>query len=161
MCYVGDVWSWVPVLFWYFQGAASVAIALFALVIARQQKRTEALSSKLNLFDRRFRVFLKVRSMLSSVESANEADFLKFRTGAAEAYFIFEPEIEAWIHEIYLHGIKLSSARRVRKLHPLERGDDWDPAKNAQTMFDEETWLGSQLEIAKEKFLQYLDVRKL
>ncbi len=160
MCGFLDGWSW-SLIFWYAQGLLTLVIAGTVGYIAYQQHWTNKLRAKLDLFDRRFRVFLKVRSMLSSVESANEADFLKFRTGVAEAYFIFEPEIEAWIHEIYLHGKKLAMARRVRKLHPLERGDDWDPVKNAQTMADEETWLGGQLVIAKEKFLRYLDVRKL
>lgn len=145
--------NWVAVL--------TLLVGGFAAYIARQQWKTAAYKVKLDLFDRRFHVFLRVKKMLSQTETADTADYLKFRTGISEVFFLFKPEMEAWIHEIYLHGINLSSARLVRKLHPLQRSDDWDPMKNAQIMYDEETWLGSQLEIAQQKFKPYLDFSKL
>ena len=152
------------ILFWYSQAALPSVIAVIAVYIAYQQWHTNALKSKLDLFDRRFRVFLEVRKVLSSVlpeATASKENFLKFRTGVAESYFVFGPEIEKYLDEIYFHGIKLATADYRYRLPKEERAEDHDPKKVAEEMNTHLTWLTEQLPVAKEKFKKYLDVSKL
>jgi hypothetical protein len=151
-------------LFWYFQGALSPAIAGVAVYIALRQWLTNRHRVKLDIFDRRFRVFLEVRKILSSVipeGSASSELFLNFRTSVAESYFIFGAEIESYLEEIYSHGIKLACADGQRRLPKEERAEDHDTKKVAEEINTHLTWLMGQLPVAKEKFKKYLDMRKL
>ena len=152
--------NWFPI----FQGLLTPIIGIIAVYIAFQQWRTNALKSKLDLFDRRFNVFLKVRRILSSVVpegSAKEEEFLKFRSDVAEAYFVFGQEIEDYLDEIYRHGIGLATAHRLHRVPKEERPKDYDPRKIADQMDAELAWLMNQLPVVKAKFKRYLDVSKL
>ncbi|MGO9605410.1 MAG: hypothetical protein ACLQAT_18815 [Candidatus Binataceae bacterium] len=86
---------------------------------------------------------------------------MKFKSDVAESYFIFGPEIESYLNEIYLHGIKLAKADYLYRLPKGERADDHDPKKVAEEINTHLTWLMGQLPVAKEKFKKYLDVSKL
>jgi len=153
-----------PLLFWYLQVALTPVIAIVAVYIAYQQHQTSKLKVRLDLFDRRFNVFLKVRGILSSVipeGRANKEEFLKFRTGVAEAYFLFGQEMEDYLDEVYMHGIKLATADQLYRMPREERPDDYDPKKVAGEMDEELGWLMNQLPDVKAKFKKYLDVSKL
>ncbi len=139
-------------------------VAVIAVYVAIRQWLTNKHRVKLDLFDRRFRVFLEVRKVLSSVlpeAKASKEDFLKFRTGVAESYFVFGPEIENYLDDIYLHGIKLATADYMYRLPKEERAGDHDSKKVADDINTHLTWLMEQLPVAKQKFKKYLDVSKL
>lgn len=149
---------------WYLQGLLTPVVAVIAVYIAWQQLRTNTKKSKLDLFDRRLAIFLEVRRILSSVIPGGDADaenFLRFRTGVAESYFIFGAEMEKYLDEIYRHGIGLASMGRRRRIPKEERGPEYDPKKVADEEAMHLGWLMDQLPIAKEKFKRYLDVSRL
>jgi hypothetical protein len=151
-------------IFWYFQASLSPVIAGIAVYIAIRQWLTNRQRVKLDIFDRRFRVFLEVRNVLSSVipeGSASNERFLRFRTGVAQSYFIFGPEIETYLDEIYSHGIKLAYADGQRRSPKEQRAEDHDSMKFSKEVHTHLTWLMGQLSVAKEKFKKYLDVSKL
>jgi hypothetical protein len=151
-------------VFWYFQASLSPVIAGIAVYIAIRQWLTNRQRVKLDIFDRRFRVFLEVRKVLSSVipeGSASNERFLRFRTGVAQSYFIFGPEIETYLDEIYSHGIKLAYADGQRRSPKEQRAEDHDSMKFSKEVHTHLTWLMGQLPVAKEKFKKYLDVSKL
>ena len=152
------------VVVWYLEGLLTPVVAVIAVYIAWQQLRTNAKKSKLDLFDRRLAVFLEVRKILSSVIPGGDADaenFLRFRSGVAESYFIFGAEMEKYLDEVYAHGIGLASTGRRRRIPKEERGPEYDPKKVADEGAMHLGWLMDQLPIAKEKFKRYLDVSKL
>jgi hypothetical protein len=154
----------LPLFFWYSQASFPPLIAGIAVYVAIRQWQINRQRVKLDLFDRRFRVFLEVRKILSSVlpeARATREDFLRFRTGVAESYFIFGPEIENYLQEIYLHGINLASAEDRYRQPKQQRADDHDPKKLAEQMNLHLAWLTDELPLAKEKFKKYLDVSNL
>jgi hypothetical protein len=155
--------SW-PLLFWYLQAALTPVIAIVAVSIAYQQHQTNKLKVRLDLFDRRFNVFLKVRGILSSVSPEGQAsieEFLKFRSGAAEAYFLFGQEMEDYLDEVYQHGRKLATADLRNRMPREEQPEDYDPKKVADEIDKELGWLMNQLPEVKARFKTYLDVSKL
>jgi hypothetical protein len=122
----------LPLVIWYSQGLLAPVIAVVAAYIAWQQWRMNALRSKMDLFDRRFEVFLKARHVLSSLlpeAKVNMEEFLKFRTGVAEAYFIFGPEMEDYLDQIYKHAVEFSGAHMLYRLPKEERPDVTTPRK--------------------------------
>jgi hypothetical protein len=117
---------------------------------------------KLDMFDRRFRVFSEVRGVLSAV--LRDADIkkdllLKFRSGVVEADFLFGPEIVEYIDQIYFHGLKLSSANE-RHVNMFDRPAGYDVKRGAMEMDAELGWLTDQLPEIKKKFKKYLDISK-
>jgi hypothetical protein len=154
----------VSVIFWYFQAFLTPVVAVVAVYIAWQQYKTNRLKIRSDLFERRLKVFLKVRSVLSSVipeGRANKEEFLKFRTAVAEAYFIFGQEIEDYLDEVYRHGIALATADEMSRTPREQRSDDYDVKQVAADKDAELGWLMAQLPVVKAKLKKYLDVSKL
>jgi hypothetical protein len=116
------MWN-VPLTLWYFQGLLTPSIALIAVYIAYQQLRANAKKLKLDLFDRRFKVFDETRKVLAQMYTTgvSDEDLLKFLTGTIEAKFLFGPEIQEYREEIYRRVTRLSSSRRQMS-EALERG---------------------------------------
>lgn len=85
---------------------------MLAVYIARQQWRTNAEKSKLDLFDRRFRVFEEVRTILGLMHTSGVKDLqlFEFLTKTVEAEFLFGSEIKDYREEIYRRVQNLISA---------------------------------------------------
>jgi hypothetical protein len=62
----GYGWSW-PLLLWYFQGWLTPAIAVLAVIIAWQQWRTAAQKLKMDLIEKRYRVYEAVKKVVVSM----------------------------------------------------------------------------------------------
>jgi hypothetical protein len=92
----------MPLIVWYFQGLLTPVIAGVAVYIALQQWRTNTHRTKLDLFDRRFRVFEETRKILGLIYTSgvNDQQLLDFWTKTAEAEFLFGPEIREYREEI-------------------------------------------------------------
>jgi hypothetical protein len=149
-----------PLLFWYFQASFPPVVTGIAVYIAIRQWQTNRNKVQLDLFDRRFRVFEEVKKVLSSVTPDGRVkmdEFLKFRTGIPEAYFLFGPDIENYIDDIYLHGRKMNLA----DLQLREKPEGYDPKRLAVELDSHLGWLLDELPVAKVKFKKYLDLSKL
>lgn len=83
-------------------------------------------------------------------------DLVNFRTGAAEADFLFGPEIPEYIGDIYQRGLKLWRANVQRR----EQTPGYDPKTVAEQLNSDLIWITQQSEVAKAKFRQYLDISK-
>ena len=107
------MWN-LPLIVWYLQGLLTPAIAVTAVYIAYQQFRANKQKLKLDLFDRRYRIFEEVRTVLGLMYTSGmkDVDLLKFVTETADAEFLFGPEIKEYCEEIYQRVQRLSSARQ-------------------------------------------------
>jgi len=164
MCYLKYAWSWMPVIFWYLQGLAAVAIAFFAVKIAGAQKKTNDLRSKLDLFDRRFRIYDRVREAIRAIVrggGATEEELQKFYLDTLEADFVFRSDIRDYITQIYRRGEKLRSESEQIAARNKGMPSSIDPAKWATEHPADMKWITEQIETVKEKFKPYLDVSKL
>ena len=151
----------LPLIVWYFQGLLTPFIAVVAVYIGWQQWKTNALKSKLDLFDRRFKVFEEARKILGRMYTVGVKDeeLSQFVTETAEAEFLFGPEIRKYLDEIYRRVQNLKSAReqmRVSWEAPVEVR-----SKLAEAERNEVEWATAQTPALREQFKQYLDVSKL
>jgi hypothetical protein len=83
-------------------------------------------------------------------------DLVKFRAEAAEADFLFGPEISAYGKEIFQHGMKIWHANTQRR----EKTPGYIPEEVAEELNSELKWILAQFGVAKEKFRKYLDIGK-
>ena len=150
-------------VFWYLQGLLTLVIAVVAVWIAKQQWKTNAGRVKLDLFDRRFRVFGQVREILSVVlrdGDVNLDNLQRFRSETVEAEFLFGSEIAAYISEIYKHGLSLWSGNEQLR-GAREGASGIDPQEEAEKIQVEVKWLTNQLATFTHRFKRYLDFSKL
>jgi len=164
MCAWGDLGTSWPVVVWYLQGLLTPLVAFIAVYIAYQQWRTNALKSKLDLFDRRCRVLEAIRTRLSVAFGKGDLsrdDLQKFMSEGRMAEFLFRSEIKGYIGEIYSRGLSLSTVNE--ELREIFEGMDSPTRRQALAVKiqAEVEWFTQQLPISGDKFKKYLDVSKL
>jgi hypothetical protein len=84
----------------------------------------------------------------------------QFRAATAEADFLFEPEIPAYLDEIFSRGWKLRSARgEYRDMFSPPPPAGYDHQNIVNDIMAEEKWFVEQPEQAKQKFKKYLYIK--
>ena len=134
--------------------------AVLALWIAYQQYRTNRSKLRLDLYERRFRVFDAVRDLLATVgrDGAFELkDLQDFVAGTSEATFLFGADIVAYIEELRLKAADLRRVHRTLADTALPVG----PERSQAATDDAELikWFTEQFEESKRRFAKYLDFR--
>jgi hypothetical protein len=148
---------------WFCQASLTPLIALVAVYVAYQQWRTNSLKSKLDLFDRRFRVFEEMRTLLGAMLTigADTNRILDFWSKTAEAEFLFGGEIAKYQKEI----ADRATAQSIAK-------DDMIAALDKATSVEERTrlaearkagvqWATKEIDVVAAKFKKYLNLRKM
>ena len=81
----------------------TILIAMFVAYIAWQQHELAKDRLKLDLFDKRFTVYLAVKSALSELGGMRQSDtsfFYRFRSETQDGLFLFDDRIENFITKI-------------------------------------------------------------
>jgi hypothetical protein len=145
------------------QALLTPLIAVVATYIAWQQWRSNLLKLRLERYERRLRVYEEVIRILSIIgrdANATPEDLMKFRAAAAEADFLFGPEIPEYIDEIYSRGLKLWRANKEYRDYTQPIPPGYDHKKVVDEIHAQTVWLSEQFPAAKDKFRKYLDVSK-
>ncbi len=138
-------------------------IAGVTVYIAMQQLKTNQQKLRLELYDRRLRVYEEVKKILTIIlrdANASIEDLYKFRNSVTEADFLFGPEIIKYIDEIYKRGCNLHNWNAKYRDYTQKEPKGYDHTKVVDGRQRETKWLTEQFEPAKEKFNKYLNVRK-
>ena len=111
--------KWVKEVDWRlvvacFQGFLTPVIAVIAVYIARQQWKTAAYRVKFDLYDRRIRVYERVREILGLMYTAvsDDVKLHELLRDTRDAEFLFGKEIKNYIEEVFQRASALSSAHR-------------------------------------------------
>ncbi len=114
MDYGQQMWDWAYALWQWaipnglldlLKAAAAPIVAWAALRVSRQQVRINATKLRLDMYDRRVKVYGGVKDVLGTFVTNGRlttADLLSFREQTAEADFLFSDEIQAYLHEMDL-----------------------------------------------------------
>jgi hypothetical protein len=137
---------------------ATILIAGFVAYIAWQQWRVAKHKLRLDLFDRRYKVFEATRKFL--VDIARESTFsnkqlFMFHAGTSDAKFLFDDAVADYLEEIRKRASMMRAQREIYT--PLPVGDERTASIQIET--DHFSWLADQLmdsNIAKI-FTPYLD----
>jgi len=135
--------------------------AILALWIAYQQFQTNRAKLRLDLYERRFRVFDGLSEFLASVYRDADVkieDLRKFAVSTNEAAFLFGPDVSAYLDEL---RTKAGNLRVLNaKLHEsdLPIGPDRNQAAKEKARVLE--WLIAQFDASRERFAKYRDFRR-
>jgi hypothetical protein len=151
----------LPLVVWYFQGLLTPVIAVVAVYIARQQWKTNAHKLKLDLYDRRFKVFEAAREILGLMYTSGvrDAQLLNFLTKTADTEFLFGREVKEYLEEIYRHVQTLISANS-------QMSANWEtPVEVRSRIAEAETtevrWATGEVNRIADRFKKYLNLSKL
>jgi hypothetical protein len=142
------------------QSVLTIVIAASVAYIALRQWLTARDKLRLDLYDRRLLIYREVVEYLSLMMQSHEIkteDLGKFRAATSEADFLFDPEISKYIDEVGNKAMKLWEAKFVLPEVP----EGLNRQKTVSEIVECATWFSGQHEIAKKKFMKYIDISKL
>ena len=141
------------------QIAVSLAIGGAVGYVAYQQWKTARDKLRLDLYDRRFKVFQAVMDFIghaSSTDATSVQEIIKFDTARTEALFLFGGDKELLD---YLASIRAKS-EEAHTAHAIAQGIPGPPnaqrTELTQRILKAKEWLFDQPNVAKEKFARYL-----
>jgi hypothetical protein len=137
-------------------------VGLIVAYVAYRQYKTHQDKLKLDLYDRRYKVFEAARQFIIHVMEGGNAEregLVKFITATVETVFLFDEDIVKYLDTL------LAKGARVQRLHTelgnskLPEGEERD--KKAKEQEECLNWLTEQFDELKTKFRPYLGFRKL
>jgi len=145
-----------------FQGLLTPVIAGIAVYIARQQWKTAAYRVKFDLYDRRIRVYERVREILGLMYTtvSDDARLHELLRDTRDAEFLFGSEIKNYIEEVFQRASALSSAhqhlREILNTAPPEQRRVLAEREQEQVQ-----WAFAEARTIADRFKSALDVSKL
>jgi len=134
----------------------TVVLAAFAAYVALHQYLLGRERFKLDLFDKRFKVFSGTRIFLTHIMHDGNLKDLNhlwdYRAAIGEATFLFDEDITAYLEEIYQHGVKLHVDGHT--MEPLPVGDE--RSRLASAISENLLWLSNQLPELTKRFSPYM-----
>jgi hypothetical protein len=137
-------------------------LACITVYIAYRQWRDKQLRLRIDNYERRLRIYQEVVKMLQRINEDFKPkwdDLLSFNGATAEAAFLFDDEIPAYIDEIITRGNNLRVDNIIYRAGTETQPRDADEYQRAlEDMHVQNRWFVDQPPIAREKFKAYLDV---
>jgi hypothetical protein len=139
----------------------AVVIGGFGAWIAFQQMRLARIKVQHDTYERKYAVFLAVRSVLTVVSALKRAptleDMRDFINEMAAAPFLFDNQLVEYLKEIETH------VYRANGLHDIvitNESTAEDKAKASRELEGHISWLSEQSNVVTEKFRLALELRK-
>lgn len=137
-----------------FFSIATLFLSIAVVVIAWQQWRVADNKLRLDLFDRRYKVYDATRKFLDMTigEEYTDSRLVEFNIGTSDAEFLFEAEVVKYIHEIRRRAVHLWTAQKLFERLPV--GDE--RSRHVQAAHDDRLWLIDQTTAMSKTFAPYL-----
>lgn len=139
----------------YLAPTATLIVGCMVAFIAWQQWRVAENKLRLDLFDRRYKVYDATRKFLSCIvqeASFSDAQLFEFYGGTSDAKFLFGPEVVDYLAEIRKRALEMRKHKKVYE--PLPVGEE--RSRHVQAECDELLWLSEQLTAMTKIFMPYL-----
>jgi len=138
-----------------FFSIATLFLSVAVVVIAALQWRIADNKLRLDLFDRRYKVYDVTRKFLATI--LREANFtnsqlFEFYAGTSDAEFLFGADVTEHLEKIRKRAVHLQTAQRI--FEPLPVGDE--RSKHVQAAHDDLSWLTDQITEITKTFAPYL-----
>lgn len=138
-----------------------ISTALFAAYLGWQQLTTSKHKLKLDLFERRLKIYNEVQKLLMIVVREGYVSLEQlsaFKIAVSDAEFLFGDDIQKYIQELCGHVLKLHQWKSEYRDSSQVKPDGYDHKKVVDGKHVELDWLYSQIEGSKEGFAKYLDI---
>jgi hypothetical protein len=135
---------------------ATLIVGLAVVIFAWQQWKVARNNLRLNLFDRRYKVFEATKNFLSIIiaeASFDNPQLLTFDSGTSVRGFLFHSDVVNYLSEIRDRALKMREHRR--SFESLPEGNK--RSLHVQAESDELLWFTEQITAMTTVFSPYLD----
>lgn len=141
----------------------TILIAIITILILYQQWKTNHYKYKLDLYDKRFKVYNALRKFLGlllqkGIENVTQEEIREYNINIKESLFLFDKDIQDYLELInkktidfqHIHQTLVSSKTSV------------EGGKQALEIYESlSNWFLAQLDESRNKFLKYLKIEKI
>jgi hypothetical protein len=149
-------------------GLITTVMAIVMGWIAYQQSKTAKDKLKLDLFDRRYKVFQGVMDFIQALNMGNTSQetFGQLYEALGPASFLFENEVLEYAMLVRQRAAEIRDAHRVQQRAAAHKYDDAGPTQEALSEAGKKereavAWFYEQPEKASRVFQRYLDFKRL
>ena len=138
-----------------FLSSVTAFLSLAIVIIAALQWRVADNKLRLDLFDRRYKVYDATRKFLTGIlAKANFtlSDLFEFNTATFDAEFLFRADITKHLDKIRERAVHLQTTQQI--YDPLPVGDE--RSRHVQAAHDDLLWLTEQFTAINKAFIPYL-----
>jgi hypothetical protein len=139
-----------------FFSITTLFLSIAVVVIAVLQWRVADNKLRLDLFDRRYKVYNAARDFLAQIArntSFDDSRLFEFNAGTSDAGFLFRADVVEHLGEIRRRALNL---RTTRKLSEKPQLSDDEVSRYAQADSEDVKWLGDQMTRITKVFDPYL-----
>ncbi len=139
----------------YIAPAATLIVGCMVAFIAWQQWRVAENKLRLDLFDRRYKVYDTTRKFLAGIvreASFSDAQLFEFYGGTSDAGFLFGSEVVDYLDVIRKRAVGMRTHQK--NYGPLPAGEE--RSRHVQAEHDELLWLSEQITAMTKTFTPYL-----
>ena len=125
------------------------------VAIAWQQWRVAENKLRLDLFDRRYKVYDATKKFLAVIireATSTDSQLFEFNVGTSDAEFLFEADLVAYLAQIRKRALHMRTAQQL--FEPLPVGDE--RSRHVQAAHDDLSWLSDQITAMTKAFTPYL-----
>ena len=130
---------------------ATLAIACAVAYVAWQQWRLARHRFRLDLFDRRYRVYDATNKFLMFGQLDDE-NLFKFNIGTADAEFLFDAGVTDFLAEVRKRAVNVITQQKIFERMPVGE----ERSRHVQAAHDDRLWLAQQSTAASRVFMPYL-----
>ena len=138
-----------------FSGIATLIVGLAVTFIAWQQWKVSHAKLRLDLFDRRYKVYEATRKFLAEIISTatfSDSQLFTFYAGTSDAEFLFDSDVVEYLAQIRKRAVGMRTHQKLYEHLPV--GDE--RSRHVQAEHDELLWLGDQVTAMTKTFTPYL-----
>ena len=135
-------------------------VGLAVAIIALQQWQVARNKLRLDLFDRRYKVFEATRLFLSVILSEatfSDAQLLEFYRGTSDTAFLFDQQFVDYLKEIAHRALDMRTHQTIWRTK--QQGDERTRLIEAE--HEQLQWLGDQIGAMTKVFVPYLGFSKI
>ena len=143
----------------YLTALLTPTVAVLGALIGYRQWRLAQNKLKLDLFDRRFKVYEAARDLLASIMTSGKAkddEVFKFLVATREAKWLLDIDVANYLDkQVYHKAIDLQTL--AAELEGVGVGEI--RTKNVHAQADLKKWLMAQFDVLDQKFSPYLQLK--
>lgn len=138
-------------------GFLTPIIAIITTYIVIQQYITAKAKLRLDLYDKRFKVYFSLKQFISSIvcnANVTEQELHKFLVDTNESIFLFNDDVNEYLNLVYKKGCDKWLCYKRLDDEKLPIGEERN--KIAQSDYELNIWFAEQLKTSNQKFMKYL-----
>jgi hypothetical protein len=143
----------------YLSALLTPTVAILGALIAYRQWRLAQNKLKLDLFDRRYRVYEAARSFLASIMTSGKAGddkLFEFNLATRDAKWLLDPPVANYLRtEIYDKAIDL----QILDAELVGVGVGEERSRNVQAQAELKKWFMRQFDVLDDKFSPFLQLQ--